>query len=247
MAFESAMFRPAQGSFDAEAVRAHLGALPHAFLDPVEGKKYHLSGSAAEAQHNRRARLADPRRFPYGVLVEVRPDGVLIDQAPMPDALAQARAFVGWLLSQGAWRAETEYGDQGLVTELQRLYPDALPDPDSLVDDPLISPPPHGVLWTWREGDDEVWLHDSGAWRVIRAGQPRSGKLSEDALARWLSATDGLDPDEIDGDADDASQTASLSRESPEEEASVYYDRRRPPEAIAPALTQLASLRDGGT
>jgi hypothetical protein len=242
MAFESAIFRPERGTYDADEVRAHLEALPYTFLDPVGGEKYHLSGTASEARQARRARLADPSRFPYGILVELRPDGVLVDQAPLLDALARARAFVGWLLSQGTWRVETERGDQGVVTNLDALYPEDLPELDSL-DDPLVSPPPHGVLWTWREGKDEVWLHDSGAWKVVRAGGSREGRDPK-TLSPLLQRLDGLDPDEIDGGAADPAETASLSRETPEEEASVYYDRRTPPAELVPVVALLEEWRD---
>lgn len=244
MAFESAMFRPVEGSYDADAVRAHLDALPYAFVDPVEGRKYHLSGSIAEAQAHRRARLADPSRFPYGVLVELQPEGVLIDQAPLRDALARGRQLVQWLYARGHWRVQTEHGDLGADPSLERLYPEELPDPDTLDSDPFTSPPPSGVLWSWRDGDSELLLHDSGALRLEGAAERRQGKLSPEALARWEALADGVDPDAIDGDAQDPEQTASLSRETPEEEASLYYDRQRVPAEVQPLIEALQSWRD---
>lgn len=240
MAFESALFRPSSGSYDRDAVIAHLRALPYAFLDPIGGVKFHLSATISEAHRNRAARIADPSRFPYGVLVELRPDGVLIDQANIRDALARGRQFVLWLMGQGRWSVVTERGDLGVLTGPDALYPEPLPDPASLVDDLLSSPPPFGILWTWRDGADTLQIHESGRLRLERQGHPPiEGQLTEDATERWRVLAEPIDPDMIDGDADDPEQTASLYRETPDEDASLYYDRRRIPDEVAPVLELL--------
>jgi hypothetical protein len=244
MAFESALFRPTTGSYDRAAVTAHLDALPHAFRDPIAGVKFHLSGTSASARANREARVRDPSRFPYGVLVELRPEGVLVDQAPIGDALARARALVSWLLEQGSFTVETELGKPRPV-DINELYPDPLPDLDTLLDDLFSSPPLLGVLWTWREGDIVWQLSQGRHWRLERPGlPPQLGQLSPADAAAWQKLSAALDPDAIDaGASDDPAEIASLTRESPDEEAVLYYDRRHPPAEVADALSALAHWR----
>ncbi|HHN73686.1 MAG TPA: hypothetical protein ENK10_00500, partial [Acidobacteria bacterium] len=100
MSFESALLTP-ERPYDLDRVRTHLAGLPYAFVDPHGSGVFHLSGTAAAARHAADQRRADPDRFPPGVLVTLRPDGVLVDQRPLPDAQARGREFVAWLLQMG--------------------------------------------------------------------------------------------------------------------------------------------------
>lgn len=123
------------------------------------------------------------------------------------------------------------------------LYPEPLPDPDTLLDDLFSSPPPFGTLWTWRDGSSVVQLHDSGALRLERSSaNVLACQLSVAATERWCALVCGLDLDAIDGAADDPEHTSSLSRETPEEEASLYYDRRRLPAEVVSALGWLEEI-----
>lgn len=75
---EEFVLRSTTGAIDRDAISAWLASKDYAFLDPIEGRAWHLSAGKDEMQRSRAARLAHPSQFPSGVIVQVSPDAISV-------------------------------------------------------------------------------------------------------------------------------------------------------------------------
>ncbi len=106
----SVFISPATGSFDVEAVNRHLEAKPDVFLDPLGTPTYVLCGGTEAVEVRRNKRIERPDRFPYAVLVRVKPDEINVFQEYGDKYdLRSARDFVRWLLEQQPCTIQDEY------------------------------------------------------------------------------------------------------------------------------------------
>lgn len=232
MSFESACFQPIQIPYARVALEAWLDASPVAYADPFDAGTWHLSATPALARHAFAARQADRTRHPFGVLVRLREADVLIDQRGDEDTLAQARAFVEWLLQLGRWRVVTEAGDQGELLDAAGLYSGvAVPPP----------PSPVGRTWTWRtpRGEVSVRLPDGA---VIVDGRD-SGPLDPASRDEFSRVVEGLDFVELDRGAEWPDTVVEFRWEEGGEEDVAYFDSVELPPLASPVAAWFERIR----
>jgi hypothetical protein len=105
MGFAELELVPASG-MDLAAIEAHLRATPHAFVDPYDPACWFLCEDEPSKVALLQARLADPTRRPYALLLLLEAERLwLIGEFADADELAVGRRLVAWLLSTGAWTA----------------------------------------------------------------------------------------------------------------------------------------------
>src|SRR3954469_18269740 len=98
MMVESIFLYPLESSFVVTAVEAYLAQQPDGLLDPLGSGSYLLCGTPELVEYLRARRLADPSRFPYAVLVTVKPECINVFQQYGDELeLVSARSFVNWL------------------------------------------------------------------------------------------------------------------------------------------------------
>ncbi|MCP3100736.1 hypothetical protein LZ198_17850 [Myxococcus sp. K15C18031901] len=243
MSFESAWLTRIDGPIDVAVIEDHLGALPWAWRDPVDGRQFFLAGHVRDARAARDWRITHPTEYPTdGVLVAVHPDGVRIDQRGYPESMARARDFVGWLLRTGTWNARTELSTEQPLTSAEELYPGPLPSTSEMDDDPHQSPVIVGTLTRWTTGARTLSVHSDGAARLqLPGGGAVDARMTPEELVAWTRAAD-VDPEDLDFDASDAATRVTLERETPEGVKSAWLDTTRVPKAVAPLARQVARL-----
>ena len=119
---------PIDGSFDVAAVEQFLATRSDVLLDPVGSGIYMVCGLPEAKKEYRKRRLADPSRFPYVVLVTVKPDHVNVFQEyGDEDRLRSARDIVRWIIEHNRCRVEDEYREDWTERVAQQgagvLYP----------------------------------------------------------------------------------------------------------------------------
>jgi hypothetical protein len=254
MEFEDLCLRPASGSVDIDAVRAWLDTQRHVLRDPRGGDRWYIAATPRRKLALEK-RTARPDAFWIGVIVYVYPDRVGIHACADKDELARVFEFVRWLVGDAAWTAAVDRVPPEPVGDPRRLFPDKLPAPDTLVDDPTVSPVMDGTLVTWNvHRDDEFrWLaiHSSGEWRYEGGGRALRGRLSERALAAFGEALQAIDlagpgpPDEL-----DPLTPVSIDIETRDDTDNTYLVAANPPPSYRPIasmltrwITSLESLR----
>jgi hypothetical protein len=106
----SVFLYPIDDGFDVEAVKRHLDAMPDVFLDPLGTLTYIVCGVPEAVEACRDERIAEPDRFPYSVLVTVKPDVIKVVQEYGDEyELRSARIFVGWVIEHYPCLIKDEY------------------------------------------------------------------------------------------------------------------------------------------
>lgn len=106
----SVFFTPVAGSFDLESIKHYFEAKRDVFLDPLGTPTYIVCGVPEAVELSRERRLEEPDRFPYAVLVRVKPDEINVFQEYGDKYdLRSARDFVRWLLEQQPCTIQDEY------------------------------------------------------------------------------------------------------------------------------------------
>ena len=128
----SVFLYPVDGGVDVAAVESFVAKQPDVLLDPVGSGIYMVCGVPAAKKEYRKRRLADPSRFPYVVLVTIKPEHVNVFQEYGDEArLRSARTIVRWVIEHSRFRIEDEYGKDWTEEVAQRgigvLYPERLP------------------------------------------------------------------------------------------------------------------------
>lgn len=200
---EVLLLRPVDGGVSAAAIEAHLAATPGAFRDPCEPSTWIVAAHPQLVEEVRRARLEHPTRYPPDPRIVVSPEDIVV----VPSSDARERAFVTWLLAQGAWELSVRGDVIGRVTSPSDIYAsDDWQDPE-LSADPTGTPPRTGTVITIeRERDglsEQVAVHDSGVMsyeqlRPIEDPAKTYRRISTELLPRWreLVARLPLDADE---------------------------------------------------
>jgi hypothetical protein len=245
MLFEELTLRPASGAVDVPAVTAKLDSLPYAFHDPVEGDGWHMSATPRLMELNRQQRIDRPRDFPLGIRIRVAPDHVWLAARADHDDLARGLELVQWLVRDGRWTAEVDSGPPEPVGDPRRLFPRDLPDPDSLVDDPTVSPITEGTLLAWsveRGGSARsLAVHSSGQWRYSDGDRTLRGRLAGPVRDAWNQAVAAIDTDDPELPAEpDPATAATIEFATPDGHEWVELDLAAPPAAYRP-LVDMAS------
>lgn len=243
MAFEEATLSPAASTpYDPATVRAWLAEQTWAFLDPVDGKLWHASGRARDAARSKDLRLADPKRFPLGLLIDVRDDVVYLASRADAATLARTRTLVAELLDAGAWTFRIDQAAEQALT-LDALFPERLPDAEELVDDALERPVLAGQLVLWEHGDEDapggrtaITVHSTGAFGLSRPdGTEIRGELDPLARLAWLEAAAYLDEDDDEIEDPIAPEfLVHVSVETEDDEWALYVDSRELPSSVRP-------------
>ena len=101
---------PTGDGFDVDPVKRYLEAKPDVFLDPLGTPTYIVCGVAEAVELCRDERIEEPDRFPYAVLVVVKPDVINVVQEYGDEyELRSARDFVCWLIEQQPCLVKDEY------------------------------------------------------------------------------------------------------------------------------------------
>lgn len=252
MSFESLHLIPSEG-YDPAATRAWLSARPWAFADPHGSGAFHLSGRARDALAARERRVADPSRFPPGVVVNVRDDGLGLEALADAATMARAKEFVTWQLSTGSWRMKRDWLTDEEPADIGVLFPEPLPDTDLLVDDPLGRPVLAGRIVVWARGEEDdpagVWeieVHSSGALAYSHTGGGHAhrvrGELDAAARLAWLEAAAHLDEDDDElFEPRPKDQIVRVGVETPDDDWSLFMDGEAPSRSAEPLARIVAA------
>ncbi len=248
MRFEDLILRPASGSVDASRVTEWLESQPHVFRDPVSGHGWHVCATARAMSRARRARLERSAERPSGVGVFVFPDRVGISvRSYDDDDLARAHQFVAWLVSDGGWTAQLDGYAPAALGDPRRLFPESLPDPASITDDPTLDPVTEGTLLTWTEGTPpvrELAIRTRGEWRYATQRRVLLGELSEASRAAFEDAVALVDADDP-SSAEEPRRDERLEIETPEGVEWIPFDGSSPSPSCAPIATLLCAWLHG--
>lgn len=100
---------PVEGTFDVAQIEAYLAQKPDVEPDPLGTGAFMVCGVPEAKELCREERLADPSRFPYVVLVTVKPEEVNVFQQYGDDyRLRSAREIVRWVLDHYKVRIEDD-------------------------------------------------------------------------------------------------------------------------------------------
>jgi hypothetical protein len=131
----SVFLHPIGAGFDVDAVKRYLEAMPDVFLDPLGTPTYVVCGVPEAVEHCRAARIKEPDRFPYSVLVTtIQPDVINVFQEYGDEyGLRSARDFVRWVIERQPCLVKDEYY-RDWTEQVQRegvgvLYPPWLDQP----------------------------------------------------------------------------------------------------------------------
>ena len=118
-------------SFDTEKFRRWLDVRDDTLIDPNGSEIYMVCGLPETVEFMRRRRVEDPSRFPYQVLIYVKPNEINIDQEYGDDAqLRTAREFVKTVIEETGCEVLDEYGTSWTERVRQEgvgiLYPPTL-------------------------------------------------------------------------------------------------------------------------
>jgi hypothetical protein len=245
MLFEELTLRPTSGAVDVPAVTAKLDSLPHAFHDPVAGDGWHLSATPRLMELNRQQRIDRPRDFPLGIRVRVAPDHVWLAARADNDDLARGLELVQWLVRDGWWTAEVDGGAPEPVTDPRRLFPDDLPDPGALIDDPTVSPISEGTLVTWNvehgAAPRSLAIHSSGQWRYSAGDRTLRGRLTVPVREPWNAAVAAVDTDDPELPAEpDPATAVAIELSTPDGHEWVNLDPAAPPAAYRPLVAMIS-------
>ena len=260
MDFEVIAVRPVSGTVDVAAVARWLDAQPFVFKDPIEDQTWHLSATRGEMKMHREQRIADPGRFPLGLVVTVSPQVVGLGGPVDSGVLARAYQFLAWLAGDREWTVMIDWGPVEPLGDPRRLFPAVLPDLVTLDDAGLVDSLADGSRVRWddqRVTDARVVLivHSSGRWRLARgvlAKGPRvmAGRLTPAALDAWLHAIAEVDTQ--DPALAFAHRNPNLTVEFPEDSEPDYLeiDPAAPPphcEALVAMVTRWLAALDAWT
>lgn len=125
------LLRPATGTFDTQAIRAHLESLPDVFIDPLGTGRYLMTGHPNMVETYREDRIEDPSCFPYVDIIDVTPEYVSIFlEHGDDDKLRSARELLRWMIARFEPIIEDEYGkdwtDRIRREGVDVLYPSGL-------------------------------------------------------------------------------------------------------------------------
>ena len=259
-AFDDEVLRlcPADGGVGATAIEEHLTAMPGAFRDPHEPSTWILAAHPQLVGELRRARLEDPTRYPPDPRIVVSQGDVVV----VPGSDARERAFVTWLLAQGAWELSVRGERIGRVTSPSDIYAgDDWQDPARSADPTGIPPRTGTVLTIERERDElceQIAVHDSGVMsyeqlRPIEDPAKTYRRLSAELLPRWRALVAQL-PLEADAPGPDGSYVdpVLVRLDTPTDLAAMpKIDAARPAEAyrelVALVNAWAAALREDRT
>lgn len=106
----SVFLYPTGDGFDVDPVKRYLEAMPDVFLDPLGTPTYIVCGVPEAVELCRDERIEEPDRFPYSVLVIVKPDVINVVQEYGDEyELRSARAFVRWVIERQPCLVKDEY------------------------------------------------------------------------------------------------------------------------------------------
>jgi len=106
----SVFLYPTNDGFDVDPVKRYLEAMPDVFLDPLGTPTYIVCGVPEAVEICRDARIEEPDRFPYSVLVIVKPDVINVVQEYGDEyELRSARDFVRWVIERQPCLVKDEY------------------------------------------------------------------------------------------------------------------------------------------
>lgn len=229
MKYEELKLRPATGALDRDAITAWLAACDYAFLDPIEGRIWHLSATKQEMEDRRHERLANPARMPTGVFVQIFSDHVSVNAYWAGNAEPRALQFVRWLVSRGEWQVQRDQAPFEPVGDPARLFPDGTDEPDFLFSD--LS---EGVRHTWHVAGSTFLVHSSRQFaRQDETGTWR-GELSPWAMDEWDTAVSLALPEGLHDFVEPDVATADFTIEDATGIERVDFDAANIPPAFGP-------------
>jgi len=185
------LLRPVNQGVNGATIEQHLAETPGAFRDPQEPTTWILAMHPEYIEKLRRARIEDPRSYPFDPRVVVSPDHVVV----YPGTTGHGRKFVHWLLSQGPCDLTVRGQVIGRVALPSDIYEEEeWDDPDADLD-PTERPPRTGTTLTIqhdREGlSEDLTVHDSGVLSYeqrepIDDPVKTYRRMAPELLAQWL-------------------------------------------------------------
>jgi hypothetical protein len=127
----SVFLYPVSGVLNATAIERFLSRQPDVLLDPLGTDTYIVCGVPEAKKTIFSERMADQSRFPYAVLVTVKPECVNVFQEHGDeDGLRSARNIVQWILAHERCRVQDGYYEDWTERVAQQgadvLYPEWL-------------------------------------------------------------------------------------------------------------------------
>lgn len=235
MIYEELKFRPSSGAIDCNAITGWLASKDYAFLDPIEGKVWHLSSNKKEMEDSRHQRIADPARMPSGVFVLLLPDHVSVNAYWAGNAEGRALEFIRWLVSEGEWTVQRDWGPFEPIGDPARLFPEGTGEPDHTINDLT-----EGVRYTWEAAERSFVVHSSGQWRT-RLTAPMEkwrvidawrGEFSPSAMAEWMAAV--ANAGELIEYANPETATGTFEIEDDSGLEGAWFDAGNIPDALKP-------------
>lgn len=235
MIYEELKFRPSSGAIDRNAITAWLAAKDYAFLDPITGEVWHLSSNKKEMEDSRHERIANPARMPWGALVLLLPDHVSVNAYRAGNAEGRALEFIRWLVSDGEWAVQRDWGPFEPVGDPARLFPEGTGEPDHTINDLT-----EGVRYTWEAAARSFVVHSSGQWRTRltaltekwRVIEDWRGELSPPAMTEWMAAV--ANAGELIEYANPDSATGSFDIEDDSGLERAWFDAGNIPDPLKP-------------
>lgn len=235
MKYEELKLRRSSGAIDRDAITAWLATKDYAFLDPIEGKVWHLSATKKEMEDSRHKRIANPAHMPDGVFVLLLPDHVSVNAYWADNAEGRALEFIRWLVSEGEWTVQRDQSPFEPIGDPARLFPEGTGEPDHTINELT-----EGLRYTWEAAERSFIVHSSGQWRTRltdatekwRVIEDSRGELSPSALAEWNAAVANAGELIEYANPDTATATFDIEDESGLERA--YFDAGDVPAALQP-------------
>jgi hypothetical protein len=126
-------------------------------------------------------------------------------------------------------------------------FPESLPDPASITDDPTLDPVAEGTVVTWTEGTPpvrELAIHSRGEWRYASKTRILLGDLSVAARAGLAAAVALVAADDT-ASAEEPRRDERLELETPEGVEWIQFDRSSPSPSCVRIATLLCAWLDG--
>jgi hypothetical protein len=110
---EMLVVSPVAGAFDVKEIAARIAATGFSFRDATEPSRFVISSDAASRDRFLARRRADPERgFPRTLMVDARPDAVLVwPVAGFAPLRALSEDFLAWLTTTHECRVESDDGE----------------------------------------------------------------------------------------------------------------------------------------
>ena len=107
----SIFLRPTLGSFDIQRFQQWLEDRQDTLLDPLGSGIYMICGLPQAVEYARQERVSEPSRFPYDVLVTIKPEEINVFQEyGNEEKLRSAREFVKTVIEETGCEVLDEYG-----------------------------------------------------------------------------------------------------------------------------------------